>query len=145
MRTLKSLQTLKNFQILVVYPLNTLFNPILISPNCSYSLYDRPIIPLELSPQTSLVPHHQLFPSMDSRGKIPVSSLGHSEVSTTHTPHVDDEQGYEFPLESFPFTRKVSSLPYPELSEPILPHGYTSLSQLISSTLSPSSLYQNSI
>jgi hypothetical protein len=80
-----------------------------ISPQHPYSPYDQPGIPLELSPRTSQIPPHQLFPPMDSEGEIPTSSLSHSEVSATHTPHVDDEQGYEFPPEGFPFTGRVPS------------------------------------
>ena len=80
---------------------------------------------------------------MDSKGEIPVSSPGHSKVSTTHTPHIDDEQGYGFPPEGFPYTGRVSSLTYPETSGPMLPHGYTTLAQLVLSTPSASSLYQN--
>jgi len=60
---------------------------------------------------------------MESESETPISSPGHSEVSTTHTPHVDDE----FPLEGFPYTGRVMSLSYPETSGPMLPHGYINL------------------
>ena len=66
---------------------------------------------------------------MESEGEIPVSSPSHSEVSATHNPHVDDEKGYEFPLEVFPYTGRVLSLTYPETSGPMLPHFYTTLAQ----------------
>jgi len=66
---------------------------------------------------------------MDSAGEIPTSSLGHLEVFATHIPHVDDEQGYEFPPEGFPFMGRVPSLILPETSGPMFPHGYTTLAQ----------------
>jgi len=100
---------------------------------------------LELSPHTSRVPHHELFPSIELEGEIPTSYPCHSEVSATHNPHVDDEKGYEFPIEGFPYIGRVSSLTFPETSRPMLPHGYTTLAQLISGTPSASSLYRNSI
>ena len=68
----------------------------MISPQRPYSPYDRPGVALELSPSTSQIPPRKLFPPMDLEGKISTSSSGHSEVSATQTPHVDDEQGYEF-------------------------------------------------
>jgi len=82
---------------------------------------------------------------MVSKGEVPVSSLIQSEVSATHTPHVGDDQGYKFPLEGFPFIIRDSSLSYPDFSDPILPHGYTSLDQLVLGTSSALSLYQNPI
>lgn len=62
-----------------------------------------------------------------------------------HTPHVDDEQEYDFPPEGFPYTVGVPSLTFPETSGPMFPHGYTTLAQLVSGTPSASSLYQNPI
>jgi len=126
-QTPKSLQAPESPQGFVAYSLNPLFNPIVISPQHPYSPYDWPGIPLELSPRTYRVSAHKLFPSMELEGEIPVSSLGHLEVSTTHTPHMDDEQGYEFPPKGFPYTGKFSSLSYTEASGPMLPHGYTTL------------------
>lgn len=35
---------------LVIYPLNPLFNPVVISPQFPYNPYDQPAVPLELSP-----------------------------------------------------------------------------------------------
>ena len=98
----------------------------MISPQHPYNPYDQPGIPLELSPRISRIPHHQLFPSMESEG----------EVSATHTPHVDDEQGDELPPEGFPFTGIVPSLTLPETSGPMFPISYTTLA---------SYLYQNPI
>ena len=82
---------------------------------------------------------------MDSEGKIPISSLGYSKVFTTHTPHVDDEEGYEFPPEGFPFTGRVPSLTLPETSGPMLSPGYTTLARLVSGTPSASPWHQNPI
>jgi len=82
---------------------------------------------------------------MESKGEILVSSPGHSEVSTTHTPHVVDEQGCSFLAEGFPYTGNISTSFYPEYSETLFPHGHTSLGQLVSGTLSASSLYHNPI
>lgn len=117
----------------------------MISPQRPYSPYDRLGIPLEFSPRTSQIPRHHLFSSMELEGEIPTSSLGHSEVSATHTPHVDDEQGYEFPPKGFPFTGRVPSHTLPKTSGPILPPSYITLTQLILGTPSASSLYQNPI
>ena len=112
---------------LVVYPLNPLFDPVVISPQRPYNSYNQMGIPSELSPRTSSIVRRCLFSPMESEGEIPVSSLGHSNVSATHTPHVNDEQEYEFPPEAFPNMGRVSSLSYPETNGPMLPHGYTTL------------------
>ena len=117
----------------------------MISPQRHYIPCDQPGIPLELSPRTSSTPHHQLFPSMESKGEIPVFSLGHSEVSAIHTPHIDDEQEYVFPPKCFPYRGRVSLLSYPETSGPMFLHGYTTLAQLASGTPSASPLYKNPI
>lgn len=82
---------------------------------------------------------------MDSEGEIPTSARGHLKVSTTHTPHVDEEKEYDFPPEGFPFTGRVPSQTLLETSGPMLQHGYTTLDQFISRTPSASSLYQNPI
>lgn len=106
--------TPETWQGLVVYTLNSLFDLVLISLQHLYNPYDRPGIPLELSPQTSSVVRHRLFPPMESKGEIPVSSPGHSEVSATHTPHVFDDQGYQFLLEGFPYMGSIPTSIYPE-------------------------------
>ena len=49
-QTLKSQLTPDGQLGLVVYPLNPLFNPVMISPQRLYSSYDQPGISLELSP-----------------------------------------------------------------------------------------------
>lgn len=82
---------------------------------------------------------------MESEGEIQVSSPSHSEISTTHTPNVDDEKVYEFPPEGSPYTGRVLSLSYAETRGPMLPRRYVTLSQLVLSTPSASSLYQNPI
>ena len=80
-QTPKSPPTSEGQLRLVVYPLNPLFDPIVISPYHPYSLYYQLGIPLELSPRTSSVVCHLLFSPMESEGEIPVSSPSHSEVS----------------------------------------------------------------
>ena len=74
-----------------------------------------------------------------------MSSLCHSEVSATHTLHVVHKQGYSFPLECFPYIGRILTSIYPWYSKPLLPHGHTSLAQLVSSSPSASSLYHNPI
>lgn len=76
---------------------------------------------------------------------IPTSPLGPMEISTTHTPHVDNDIEYDFPLEGFPYEGRFPSQMPPVYSGPLLPHDYTTLAQLVSETPSASSFYQNPI
>lgn len=72
---------------LVIYPLNPLFNPIVISPQRPYSSYDQLGVPLELSPHThtrSAIRCH-LFLDMEPKGDAPVTSMDESKFSTPHT------------------------------------------------------------
>lgn len=73
---------------------------------------------------------------MELEGEFPVSSLGHSEVST---PHIVEEEEYQFPPEGFPYTGSIPISVYQKL-----PPNYVTLAQLVSGTLSASSLYHNS-
>lgn len=117
----------------------------MISPQRPYSPYDWPFVPLELSRRTYQIPPRQLFPAMDLEGEIPTSPRGPLQVSTTHTPHVNEYFEYEFPLEGFPFMGRVPSQMAPENSGLMVPHGYTTLAQLVLGNTSASSLYQNPI
>ena len=137
-------KALESPQRFVLYPLNPLFDPFVISPQHPYSPYDRGV-PLELSPHTSQIPPCQVFPLMDSEGEIPTSPRGPPDVSTRHTPNVDNESEYDFPPEGFPYVGRVPSQPPAYNSGPMLPHGYTTLAQLVSINPSASSLYQNPI
>ena len=82
---------------------------------------------------------------MALEGEILTSPQGPPEVSITETPSVDNESEYDFPLEDFPYVGRVPSQLHPKNSGPMLPHGYTTLDQLVSGTPSASSLYQNPI
>lgn len=63
-----------------LFPLNRLFDPLVISPQQPYSPYDNPGVPLELSPQPYWIPPCQMFPPMASKGEFPTSSQGPQEV-----------------------------------------------------------------
>jgi len=106
-----------------------------ISLQHSYNPYNHPGILLELSPRTSLVVRHCLFPPMESEGEILVSSSGHSEVST---PHTIEEEEYPFPPEGFPYTRSIPISVYRDF-----PPNYVTLAQLVLGTPNASSLYHD--
>lgn len=138
-------ETTESPQRFVLYPLNPLFDPFVISPQHPYSPNDQPSVPLELSPHPYRIPPRQLFPPMASEGEIPASPQGPPEVSSTHTPSVDNDSKYDFPPKDFPYVGRVPSQPPPENSGPMLPHGYTTLAQLVLGNPSDSSLYKNPI
>lgn len=74
---------------------------------------------------------------MESKGKIPVSSWGHSKVST---PHTVEEEEYTFPLEGFPYMGSIPINFYRDFSP-----NYVTSAQLVSGTPSTSSLYHNHV
>lgn len=126
-QTPASLQAPESSQWFCIHPMNPLFHYVVICLQCPYSPSDHYVIPLDLSPRTYQIPRHRLFPLMDSQGEIQTSSLGHSEIFSTHTPHVNDEQGYEFPREGCPFTERVQSHTLPETSGAMFPLDYAML------------------
>lgn len=77
---------------------------------------------------------------MASEGEFPTSPQGPLEVSSTHTPNVDNDSKYEFPPEGFPYVGSVPSQPLLENSGPMLPLCYMTLDQLVLGTLGASSL-----
>jgi len=81
-----------------------LFDPVVISSQRPYIPYDQSGVPLELSPHTSSVVRHRLFPDMELEGDAPVTSPEESEVST---PHTVEEEEYPFPPEGFPYTGSI--------------------------------------
>jgi len=134
-QTLESLPTTDSQLGLVIYPLNPLFDPIVISLQHLYNLYNQPSVPLELSPHTSSIVRRHLFPAMEPEGDALVTSLDESEVST---PHTIEEEEHTFPLEGFPY---IGSIPISVYQE-FFPN-YVSLAQMVLGTPSASSLYHN--
>lgn len=82
---------------------------------------------------------------MDSEGEFPTSSQGPPKVSVTHTPGVDNDFGYDFLLEGYPYVGSVTSPPSHESNEPLFLASYMSLVELVSGTPSAYSLYHNPI
>jgi len=74
---------------------------------------------------------------MEPEGEFPVFSLGHSEVSTSHT---IKEEEYQFPPEGFPYTGSIPISVYQDL-----PPNYMTLAQFVSGTPSASLLYHNHV
>jgi len=74
---------------------------------------------------------------MEPESDAPVTSLDKSKVST---PHTIEEEEHPFPPEGFPYTGSIPISVYQEF-----PPNYVSLVQLVSSTLSASSLYHNPV
>lgn len=110
----------------------------MVSSQHPYIPYDKMGILLKLSPHLSQIPPCRLFIDMASESEIPTSPRGPPEVSATHTASVDNEYEYDFPLEGFPYVGRVPSLPPTKNSGSMLPHGYTTLAQLVSGTPSAS-------
>lgn len=78
-----------------------------------------------------------MFLPIEPKGEFLVSSLGHSNVST---PHTIEEEEYQFPPISFPYTGIIPISFYRDL-----PPNYVNLAQLVSGTPSVSSLYHNPV
>ena len=74
---------------------------------------------------------------MESEGEIPISSLGHLEVST---PCTIKKQEYPFPPKGSPYMGSIPTSVHPEL-----PCNYVTLAQLVLGMPTASSLYHNPI
>ena len=97
-------------------------------------------MPLELSPPSSQIPPHQLFPPMASEGEFPTSPQGPLEVSSTQIPRVGNDSKY-----NFPYVGSIPPPPLPQSSEPLFPPSYASLAQLVLGTPSAPSVYHSHI